>query len=90
MSLNKGNGSFSIKHQTHLTSSHRMLTHSPFPMMSKQVSSQQALQFGSWMMKDEELYRTVKKVFDDKKHLPSITRAFAARPQIACAIIENK
>eukprot|EP00957_Ditylum_brightwellii_P189116 14395463-Ditylum_brightwellii.AAC.1 len=39
-----------------------------FPMRSKQVSSQQALQFGCQMMKDEELYQTVKKVFDNEKN----------------------
>eukprot|EP00957_Ditylum_brightwellii_P000407 31534-Ditylum_brightwellii.AAC.1 len=61
-----------------------------FPVMSKQVSSQQALQFGCQMMKDEELYQTVKKDFDNEKNSPLIARVFAARPQIACAIIENK
>ena len=55
-----------------------------FPMMSKAVSSNQAMVYGSQLLKGEELNRTVMQVFEDKTHLPAIARAFTAHSPILC------
>lgn len=59
-----------------------------FPMMSKAVSREQSLSFGSRLMQGEELNQTVSKIFNDQKILPAISRSYAGHHQIPCAIIE--
>ena len=61
-----------------------------FPMMSKAVSTEQALTFGSRMLVGEQLNQTVMKVWNDKTNLVAMSRAFAGHSQIVCAIIEHK
>ena len=60
-----------------------------FPMMSKAVSSNQAMVYGSQLLKGEELNKTVMQVFDDKAHLPTIARVFTWHSQIVCSILEH-
>ena len=60
-----------------------------FPMMSKAVSSTQAVNFGSRLLKGEELNQTVMKVWEEKGHLPAISRAFVAHHQIVSCIIQH-
>ena len=61
-----------------------------FPMMSKAVSTEQALSFGSRMLVDEQLNQTVMKVWHDKTNLVAMSRAFAGHSQIVCAILKHE
>ena len=61
-----------------------------FPMMSKEVSKEQAVSFGSTLLRQEELHNTVMKVWNNSNHKQAMARAFAANPQIVCAIIEHE
>ena len=61
-----------------------------FPMLSKAVSREQAVTFGSRLLKGEQLNQTVMKVWQDKKNLHAIARAFAAHHQIVNSIIKHK
>ena len=58
-------------------------------MLSKEVSKEQAVSFGSRMLKQEQLHSTVMKVWNNDIHKQAMARAFAAHPQIVCAIIEH-
>ena len=60
-----------------------------FPMLSKAVSSNQAMVYGSQLLKGEELNKTVMEVFENKVHLPAIARAFTGHNQIVCSILEH-
>ena len=61
-----------------------------FPMMSKHVSREQALTFGSRLLKGEQLYETVMKVWQDPANLIAISRSFAGHWQIVCAAMHHK
>ena len=61
-----------------------------FPMLSKYVSTQQALEYGSVLLKGEELYSTVKAVWDDPRHCIAMSRAFAGHWQIVCSILTHE
>ncbi len=61
-----------------------------FPMMSKKVSVEQAVSFRSTLLRPDQLHQTVMKVWEDKTNIISMARAFAAQPQIACAILEHE
>ena len=60
-----------------------------FPMMSKAVTREQGLSFGGRMMRGEELYESVKKVWNDRRNLPALARSYAGHHQIVCAMLEN-
>ena len=40
-------------------------------------------------MRGEELYETVKKIWNDKSNLPALARAYSAHHQIVCAMLES-
>ena len=61
-----------------------------FPMMSKEVSKEQAITFGSKMLRQNQLHDTVMKVWQNDNHKTAMARAFAAHPQIVSAIIEHQ
>ena len=61
-----------------------------FPMLSKAVSREQALLFGSTLLKGEQLHDTVMKVWNDEANLGAIARAFASHWQIVCAAMFHK
>jgi len=61
-----------------------------FPMMSKAVSTEQSLNFGSRMLVGEQLNQSVMKVWNDNTNLVAMSRAFAGHSQIVCAILEHK
>ena len=61
-----------------------------FPMLSKAVSREQALTFGSRMLKGEQLNQMVMKVRNDETNLTAIARSFAGHCQIVCAAIHHK
>ena len=57
--------------------------------MLKEVSKEQAISFGSTMLRQNQLHDTVLKVFNNNTHRYAMAKAFAAHPQIVCAIIEH-
>ena len=61
-----------------------------FPMLSKEVSKEQAVNFSSTMLRTEQLHATVQKVWNNNNHRHAMAKAFAAHPQIVCAIIEHE
>ncbi len=61
-----------------------------FPMMSKMVSKEQALLFGSKMMHGEQLHQTVMSVWEDDNHKVAMSRAFAGHTQIVISILVHK
>jgi len=61
-----------------------------FPMMSKAVSTEQALTFGSKMLVGEQLNESVMKVWNDQKNIVAMSRSFAGHSQIVCSILEHK
>ena len=61
-----------------------------FPMMSKKVSAVQAIMFGSILLKGEQLYETVKGVWEDESNHVAMSRAFAGHHQIVLSIIHHK
>ena len=58
-----------------------------FPMMSKQVSSEQAFTFGHRVLRGEELYNTVMKVWKNDANLCAISRAFIHHTQVVNCIL---
>ena len=60
-----------------------------FPMMSKKVSSEQAMMFGSTLLKGEQLNQTVNKVWNDEDNIVAMSRAFAGHHQIVCSILHH-
>ena len=56
-----------------------------FPMMSKYVSNHASLNFGSRVMKMDELHKVVMDVWNDKTNIPAMSWAFCAQPQIVAA-----
>ena len=58
--------------------------------MSKEVSKEQAITFGSKMLRQNQLHDTVMKVWQNDNHKTAMARAFAAHPQIVSAIIEHQ
>ena len=61
-----------------------------FPMMSKAVSTLQALIFGSVMLKGEQLYETVNAVWTDDTNQLAMSRAFAGHHQIVLSIMHHE
>jgi hypothetical protein len=61
-----------------------------FPMMSKMVSKEQALVFGSKMMHGEQLHQTVMSVWEDGNHKVAMSHAFAGYTQIVISILLHK
>ena len=41
-------------------------------------------------MRGEELYETVKKVWNDKSNLPALARVCSVNHQIVCAMLDSK
>ena len=60
-----------------------------FPMMSKRISREQALTYGSRVMKGEQLNKAVIKVWKDMSALPAISRGFAGHHQVVCAMLAH-
>ena len=60
-----------------------------FPMMSKKVSSCQAIVFGARLLKGEQLYKMVKAVWDNKLNHLAISCAFAGHHQIVLSIMHH-
>ena len=58
-----------------------------FPMMSKMVSKEQAVVFGSQLLKGEQLNECVMKVWQNKENTVAISRAFAGHHQIVNSIL---
>ena len=61
-----------------------------FPMMSKAVSKEQAVTFGSTLLKGEQLHNTVNKVWHDERNKLAMARAFAGHHQIVTSIMKHK
>ena len=59
-------------------------------MISEKVSTEQAMAFGSKLLRDEELSSTVMKVLNGGARLPAIARVLARHSQIASVILEKK
>ena len=57
--------------------------------MSKSVTREQALVYGSRIMKGEELHKAVTKVFEDKDNSPAMSRGFAGHHHIVCSVLEH-
>ena len=60
-----------------------------FPAMSKSVSREQALVYGSRVMKGEELHNAVMSVFNNTDNLPAMSRGFAGHHQVVCLVLEH-
>ena len=60
-----------------------------FPMMSKKVSKEQAVVFGSTLLKGEQLNQCVTKVWNDENNRTAMARAFAGHHQIVNAILHH-
>ena len=60
-----------------------------FSIMSKTVSVGQGVIYESQLLKGEESYRTVVKLFEYEAQFPTISRAFTAHNQIICAILDH-
>ena len=58
-------------------------------MMSKKVSNEQAVVFGSTMLKGEQLHECVMRVWNDNKNTVAMSRAFAGHHQIVCSILHH-
>ena len=61
-----------------------------FPMMGKYVSREQGLNYGSRLLKADELHKSVMKIWADERNLPAITRSFSGHHQMVLAILDNK
>ena len=61
-----------------------------FLMMSKAVSTLQALIFGSTLLKGEQLYQTVKEVWDDDSNHLAMSCAFAGHHQVVLSIMAHE
>ena len=57
-----------------------------FPMLSKLVSQEQSMRFGSMFLVEEQINSCVRKAFFDETHVAAMSRAFAAQSQIVSAI----
>ena len=55
-----------------------------FHVMSKAVSSEQVLVYGSNVMKGEELSKAINDIFNDKENIPAMSRGFARHHQVVC------
>ena len=60
-----------------------------FPAMSKAVTREQALVYGSRVTRGEELNKSVMIVFKDKENLPAMSRGFAGHHQVVCSLLEH-
>ena len=58
-----------------------------FPMLSKKVSSESVVLFGSRVLVGEELHQTIMKVWKDHTNLAAIARAFIQHTQIASSVL---
>ena len=61
-----------------------------FPMMSKAVSTVQGLEYGSRLLKGEQLYQTVKSVWENPSNYAAMAREFAGHSQIVLSILHHK
>ena len=61
-----------------------------FPMMSKEVSNEQAVMFGSKLLRGEQLHKAVMNVWHDKRNELAMARAFAGHHQIVSSIMNYK
>ena len=57
--------------------------------MSKAVSREQALVYGSRVMKGKVLNKAVNSVFNDKDNLPAMSHGFAGHHQVVCLVLEH-
>ena len=48
-----------------------------FPMMSKYVSREQGLNYGSALLKADDLHKSAMKIWADEQNVPAITRSFS-------------
>ena len=60
-----------------------------FPMMSKAVSTEQALQFGAVLLKGEDLNKTVMSVWNNERNHVAMSRAFAGHHQLVLSIMKH-
>ena len=60
-----------------------------FPEMSKAVSREQVLVYGSNLMKGEELNKAVTKLLNDNDNLQEISHGFAGHHQIVFLVLEH-
>ena len=58
-----------------------------FPLMSKQVSAEQAVLFGNRVLVGEELNRTIMSVWNNDDNLCSISRAFIHHTQVVNSVL---
>ena len=58
--------------------------------MSKKVSIEQAVAFGSQLLKGEQLNESVMRVWNDDANTVAMSGAFAGHHQIVCSILEHK
>ena len=61
-----------------------------FPMMSKQVSRNQAMTFGCRVLKMDQLHSVVMQVWNDKTNREAMARSFAGHHQVVSTIMEEK
>ena len=61
-----------------------------FPMTSKYVCREQGLNYGSRLLKADELHKSVMKIWADERNLPTISRSFSGHHQMVLPILENK
>ena len=61
-----------------------------FPMMSKYVTKEQGLNYGSRLLKADELLKSVMQIWVDERNLPAIARSFSGHYQMILAILDNK
>ena len=60
-----------------------------FPAMSKAVTREQALVYGSRVVRGEELNKSVMIIFNDKEKLPAMSRGFSGHHQVVCSLLEH-
>ena len=58
--------------------------------MSKYLSREQELNYGSRLLKADELHKSVMQIWADERNLPAITRSFSGHHQMVMAILDNK
>ena len=61
-----------------------------FPLMSKQVSGEQAVLFGNRVLVGEELNRTIMSVWNNDDNLCAISRAFIHHTQVVNSVLHYK
>ena len=59
-------------------------------MTSKYFRREQGLNYGSRLLKADELLKSVMKIWVDERNLPAISRSFSGHCQMIVAILDNK